>query len=74
MPHELLEMRHVLGITSFSKSKGSDGTFFVNMQLDIKRDDGRLENVNLELTVAQFFTLLAEFEEAKQALKSQAEQ
>ena len=77
--HSLLDMRSVLGITAASKSKAADGTYFILLQIkmapkkgpfDGGRSAGLAENLELELTVQQFYHLLSEFEEAKIALAS----
>ena len=77
---QLVDMRCVLGITAASKGQRSDGTIFVNVQLDVasssssasQQEDGSAatETVVLELTIPQFYNMLSEFEEAKMALRT----
>ena len=79
---QLLDMRCVLGITAASKGQRSDGTIFVQVQMDVvTKDPARdvdapappVETVTLELTLPQFYNMLSEFEEAKAALRTVAD-
>ncbi|KCV73058.1 hypothetical protein H696_00604 [Fonticula alba] len=64
----LVDVDWTFGVTAGSDVQRRSNATFVRLKITLLSPDSQLENIHLELSIAQFYELMKQLEEARLAL------
>ncbi|XP_067944955.1 COMM domain-containing protein 7-like [Watersipora subatra] len=65
---QLIDMEWKFGVAAASSELDRLGSTFVQLKLKVSNPDGSIENLNMELSLSQFYNLMHQLEKAKASL------